>query len=164
MKKIPLTQGLFALVDDADFEAVSKFKWHAKRDRKQFYATRKIPKKSGGQKTVWLHGFLMPGIRVDHIDGDGLNNQRANFRDATLSQNSCNRGPNKNNTSGFKGVNWAKKVNKWHAKIMLTGRRYHLGYFNSAAEAARAYDAAALKLHGDFAYLNFPATPIQPKS
>lgn len=151
MKKIPLTQGLFAIVEDSDFESVDRFKWCAHRQARQTYAYRSV-----GQKTIFLHQFLMSGIpRVDHRDGNGLNNQRSNLRPATVSNNACNRGRPKNNTSGFKGVYWNKLAGKWHVKIQLDRKRKHIGYFDDPVEGAKAYDRAARELHGEFARPNF---------
>lgn len=151
MKKVPLTQGLFALVDDEDYNTISKFKWCAHRPRNVTYASARI-----GHKMVYLHRFLMPWIpRIDHYDGNGLNNQRSNLRSATRSENGCNRGRNKNNISGFKGVSWFKKTNQWRARIGLDGRDRLLGYFDDPTAAAKTYDKAARRLHGKFAHTNF---------
>lgn len=152
MKEIPLTRGLVALIDDEDYAAVSKFKWHAQWSRRTFYAKRR-----DGDKHVALHQILIPGVlQIDHRDGNGLNNQRSNLRSATAGENSRNRGPNKNNASGWKGVSWYKAGRKWRATIYVQGKNRLLGSFDDSVEAAKAYDAAARELHGQFARLNFP--------
>ena len=95
------------------------------------------------------HGYLPE--QIDHIDGNGLNNDIENLRAATNSQNGSNRGAQKNNTSGFKGVGWHKKAQKWQASITSDGKRRHLGLFDTPEAAHQAYTAAATKLHKEFA-------------
>lgn len=159
MKTIPLTQGQVAFVDDADYEAVSQFKWCAKKSRQNFYAHRRIPKPDGKGTTQSMHGFLMPGVpEIDHRDGDGLNNQRGNLRAATHQQNM--QGAQRKRvgaTSKFRGVCWNKESGKWVAQIQLYGKKIFLGYFKDEADAARAYDLAAREYYTDgFYQLNFP--------
>lgn len=103
-----------------------------------------------------LHTGAWPRAMIDHIDGDGSNNRIANLREATNAENMRNRGGNKNTTSQYCGVSWHRQTSKWLARIMLFGKRTHLGSFTDEIEAAKAYDVAALKLHGNFARLNFP--------
>ena len=155
MKRIPLTQGKFAIVDDEDFEYLSQFKWCASKNGNRYYAKR----------SIWENGrrFLLPmqnaimgvphGVIVDHIDQNGLNNTRHNLRVCTRAENNYNKGKQKNNTSGFKGVSRDRR--KWCAVIWMNRTRKHLGFFSTPEEAARAYDAAARELHGDFACTNF---------
>lgn len=155
MKTIPLTQGLVALVDDADFEAVNAFNWCADRRDRRWYASRKI---KGTNKQQYLHRFLLPeSPRVDHRDGDGLNNQRKNLRPATRSQNmqGFQRKP-RGTSSIYRGVTWSTKRNKWVAQIGFDGKGHFLGHFNVEADAARARDIASLKFFGKDAGLNFP--------
>ena len=99
---------------------------------------------------------IKPGFKgdVDHIDGNGLNNQHSNLRIATRSQNLANRGSQENNTSGYKGVCWNKKLQKWIAKICIKGETIHIGCFIDKFEAARAYNIAAGRLFGEYAKLN----------
>jgi hypothetical protein len=96
----------------------------------------------------------LTGTLVDHEDGNGLNNQRGNIRIASRSQNMFNRRLNKNNASGFKGVE--KCGNRWRARIRFDTRSFHIGLFREKETAARAYDDSALILFGEFAGLNFP--------
>jgi hypothetical protein len=104
-----------------------------------------------------MHRFIMGdpiGIEVDHKKhGDTLNNRRSNLRLATKSQNGCNRGKQRNNTSGHKGVCWDSAKGKWRAEIKAGGKKFHLGRFRDKAEAAEAYKNAATKLHGEFTHL-----------
>jgi hypothetical protein len=102
-----------------------------------------------------MHRLIMAapdGIGVDHINGDGLDNRRANLRLASQRDNSANMAVRASSATGFKGVSWKRRNRKWQAQI---GRTY-LGIFASAEEAARAYDHAAREAWGEFAHLNFP--------
>ncbi len=154
MKEIPLTQGYVALVDDEDYAYLSQFKWNAKKSPRSIYAKRKI-----NNRDVTLHRFILgisdPSIKIDHWDGDGLNNQRHNLRVANDQQNQRNRRLNLNSTSGFKGVTWRKDLKKWNAALEIKTKRLHLGYFDCPLEAACAYDMAAIKHFGEFAHCNF---------
>lgn len=154
--EIPLTQGQSALVDDADAAAVLAHKWYAQRCRQAFYAARNAHRPDGSRTVLKLHTFLTGWPLVDHINGNSLDNRRANLRPATNAENMRNRRRQRNNTSGFKGVSFHKAMGKWRAQISLEGRRRHLSYHATVDDAARAYDVAALDLHGEFATLNFP--------
>lgn len=154
MREIKLSQGKVALVSDRDYEELAQYKWHAHWDGWNWYAARNAPTVNGKRATIKMHQVLC-GEGSDHIDGNGLNNQRENLRPATRSQNMFNRRLNKNSDSGFKGVNRRKDRNKWVAYIKVNGKQQHLGYFDTAEEAGRAYDVAARELHGKFARLNF---------
>ncbi len=155
MKKILLTQGKFAFVDDANYEALLQFKWFAAKGHNTFYAERKSVRDANGKNaTILMHrailGDACNGLQVDHIDGNGLNNQRSNLRACTSAENQHNSSIRADNTSGFKGVYWNKRQGKWHARIKLNGKLHHLGYFSDQGEAAFARNAAAAQLHGDF--------------
>jgi len=151
-REIPLTQGFVALVDDEDYERVmAAGKWQASVDDQRVYARHKV-----GGRQVRLHAFLTGWPLTDHINGDGLDNRRSNLREATSAQNACNRRLSSYNTSGFKGVSWKADGDRWVARIKVHGTATHLGSFSTPQEAARAYDAAAIEMHGEFARLNFP--------
>jgi hypothetical protein len=103
-------------------------------------------------RLAWLHLYgEWPTHQVDHIDGDRSKNSAANMRLATNSQNQANRGINKNNTSGYKGVYWHTGNRKWEASIMTDGKVYKLGMFANPEDASSAYIKAAARLHGEFA-------------
>jgi hypothetical protein len=97
-----------------------------------------------------------PPHDMDHINKIRADDRWDNLRPATTARNMWNIGPHKDNTSGYKGVIFERRNNKWYAQIMVISNRIHLGTYDTAEEAARAYDAAAIKYHGEFAYLNFP--------
>lgn len=161
MKTIPLTQGKVTLVDDDVYKWASKFKWYAGKSSsgKTFYAYRNSLTVLGKRHTVKLHREIMqplPGMEVDHINRDGLNNCGSNLRCITHSQNQLNKSLQPNNSSGFRGTSWIQRDQKWRASIHVSGKNFHLGDFNSKENAARAYDAAAINFHGEFAQLNFP--------
>lgn len=161
MREIELTKGFVAVVDDFDFDRVmSAGSWCASVTPRTVYALRGIPKPGGGRTTIRLHNFVTGWRFVDHINGNGLDNQRSNLRESDAVTNGCNVGPKSNNTSGFKGVTWDRRSRRWRAQIQSGGTNHYLGDFTEAAEAARAYDAKALELHGDFARTNFNAKDI----
>ncbi|MEE8382187.1 MAG: AP2 domain-containing protein [Thermodesulfobacteriota bacterium] len=156
MKEIKLTQGKVVIVDDEDFELLNKWKW---RFDYKGYAIRSVNFSDGTKGSLYMHRLLL-GIQKgdrrqsDHIDGNGLNNQKTNLRACSSSENLCNRGIPKNNTSGYKGVKWHKGEQKWAAAIKKNGKYISLGYYNDKKEAAKIYNEAAIEHHGDFAFLN----------
>ncbi len=158
MKEIPLTQGKVALVDDSDFETLSKLKWacsnNGNKNVDKFYASRRSL--VGGKKiTFYMHRVIMghPELDIDHIDGNCLNNQRSNLRICTRSQNMMNQSK-AHRWDHFKGVNWHKKAKKWRAYIKKDRKSIHLGHFDFSVDAAIAYNEAATRLFGEFASLN----------
>lgn len=162
MKEIPLTgkygHGRVALIDDADYALVSQYRWYARLINSKLYAytsSRCSPR--GTDRPTGMHELLTGYQLTDHKNGDGLDNQRGNLRAATIAQNVRNQGPHANNTSGFKGV--SRKRDKWVADIKAGDIVRKVGGFATAEDAARAYDAMAVDLHGEFARLNFPDDP-----
>ncbi len=162
MQEIPLTQNQVAIIDDEDYERVSKYKWCAQKivqKWRTFYYAKRAFKQDGKHTTIHLHRFLMnppPGMQVDHKNGNTLDNRRSNLRLATCAQNQRNRRKKGGGLWQYKGVNYVAERRKHLAVISKNGVRYRLGGFNTAEEAARAYDAKAKELFGEFAYLNFP--------
>jgi hypothetical protein len=154
MKLIRLTQGQFAKVDDEDYFIVSKFTWCAvkKHNKDTFYAY-------NGKHKMYLHRLILGldnNYETDHIDGNGLNNQRSNLRKATSAQNNYNRKKlDTPFTSIYKGVHFSKSRRKWIAMIKSGEHHLNLGGFEFEFDAASAYDDAAKQLFGEFAKLNF---------
>jgi len=161
MRTIPLRSGkypgLVALVDDADYELLIHYRWFPSKSNRpggypRFYAFTWI-----GRSPVRMHRLLADWPRVDHADGNGLNNQRSNLRPTTQAQNLANQRKRPGVTSQFKGVSWRSRPSPWRATITINGKQVALGSFTEEEAAARAYDAAALAAYGDYARLNFPA-------
>ncbi len=157
MKTIPLTKGKVALVDDADYEFLSQWKWCALQPAPPhgtYYAARR---EHGTRKHVYMHNVLLGVVGVDHKDRRGLNNCRDNLRACSSSLNNGNARMHRDNRSGYKGI-WFDgrgRVSKpWCASTQIGGKTYRLGYFATAKEAALAYDAKARELFGSFARTN----------
>lgn len=159
MKKIRLTQGKYALVDDEDFNYLNSFKWHSTKitkSAKTCYAVRN-QRQNGIKKNITMHRFLMNfpvGKQIDHKDGNGLNNQRENLRICNSSENHRNGKIRVDNTSGYKGVTWHKKNKKWQTGLTVLGKYIFIGMFDGKKEAAMAYNKEAKKLFKEFAKLN----------
>jgi HNH endonuclease len=159
MREIPLVNGGIALVDDEDYELVSKFKWNALgvRHGKTKYAIHKCWVKGENRSAgISMHRFIMnpdANTEVDHINHNGLDNRRVNLRMATRWQNACG-STRTDNKHGFRGVRTYN--GKYIARVVVLGKEYSGGTYLTAVEAARARDKLALKLHGEFAYTNFP--------
>lgn len=158
-KVIPLKQGTATLVDDADYARFAHWDWHLSAAG---YAVRWI-RQDGGLATRLLHREILeaqPGQLIDHRDGNPLNNCRANLRIVDRTQNNWNRRPNQG--CRYKGVSWHKQHGKWQVRIQANEQRRCLGLYNDPQHAAHVYDAASQILHGDYARLNFPDSPIDP--
>lgn len=160
-RTIPLTQGKVATIDVEDYERISVNRWFAKFHHGNWYAYRKVG--TGKGSVSFMHRVVLsaiPSIKIDHKDGDGLNNRRDNLRVATDSQNQFNAKRRKDNSSGFKGVQIycgnGQRTKQWKAQIRHHGHVIYLGKFDDPAEAARIYDSKAKELFGEFARLNFP--------
>jgi len=153
MMEIPLTQDKVALVDDDDFDELSKHKWSVDT---QGYPSRGIVTERGW-RPVRMHRFILGlsfGEPADHINRDRLDNRRSNLRRCTRQQNTFNRRPM--SKSGYKGAYSSPTLSGWRAQIMVNGKCLYLGSFRTPEDAARAYDTAARDHYGEFAYLNFP--------
>jgi hypothetical protein len=158
-RKIPLGEGRFTIVDPLIFYRLNKFNWAAKRNKNDFYAVRFIDEAGKFSKISSMHREIMgnpEGYLVDHRNNNALDNRMANLRPATRSQNACNKLKRRTDTtSKYRGVCWREDKRKWQAKIYYQKKEIFLGYFDSEIDAAKAYDAAALKHHREFARLNF---------
>lgn len=144
-----------ATVDADDRDLVAAYHWHAARRPNTVYVAHSKPRPARGM--LLLHRVVCaapPGVEVDHRDGNGLNNRRANLRLATSGQNKANSRKRGGTTSQYKGVSWFQRTGKWHAEIQAHGQRHYLGYFYEETEAAAAYDAAAIEIWGEFAQVN----------
>ena len=154
MKAIPLTQGLFALVDNSDYTFLMRWNWCASKHDNKFYAIRSQGSvKNKTRQYVYMHRVIAgaaKGQKVDHWDRCTLNNQRENLRLCSFRQNSANKNRQSNNKSGLKGVWWDKEKRKWTSQVL----HKFLGRFDTAEEAARAYDLNAKRTFGDFAATN----------
>jgi hypothetical protein len=151
VKRIPVTGGLYAYVDAADYEELSRHRWcwlscgYAGRYEKG--------------KRILMHRQIMnppKGKVVDHISRNRTDNTRANLRNVTQAENCRNRGKHHGTSSQYLGVFYHKPTRKWLASISIGGKRIHLGRFDDEVEAARAYDRAAVMYFGDLCVLNFP--------
>lgn len=145
-RAVPLTDGKYALVDEEDYERVMEYTWGY---TKSGY---------GHNSTLGrLHRFIMncpKGMVVDHINHDTLDNRKSNLRVCTQQQNLMNM-KCKGGTSNYKGVSWSNRYKKWLCQIKYNYGNKVIGKYTSEIEAARAYDEAAKKIQGRFAYLNF---------
>jgi hypothetical protein len=156
VREIPLPRGAVALVDDEDYPRLSQYRWHL-AGRDPLYAAR--DGKAGEAHIVYMHRDIArpgPGMTVDHIDANPLNNQRANLRVCTRTQNHANRRKTRG-SSQYKGVSWEQKRARWSASIRINRSQRHLGRYVCEREAALAYDAAARETFGAYARVNFPA-------
>lgn len=148
MKEISLTQGMIAIVDDEDYEELSKHKWHFMKVHAGYAA------RNNSYKIQYMHRLIASagdGMVVDHINGNTLDNRRCNLRVCSQSQNTKNKGIRKGKKT--KGVS-LRKSGRWSARIFSDGVSFHIGTFDTEEEAADAYKAESLRLHGEFSSLN----------
>ena len=164
MKLIPLSQNskknkgkYFAMVDDEDYDYLMQWNWRAFNATKDiFYAVRSFrDKRTKSNTTIKMHrlilGLTNPKILVDHINHDGLNNQRNNLRAVNHQQNNVNR----RSRGVYKYLGVSFQYNSWRGRVKFNGKSFHTPPFKSEEDAARARDILAKKLHGEFANLNF---------
>jgi hypothetical protein len=153
-KSIPLAQGKFALVDDEDFDYLNQWKWSYSDGYAVRTAYSKDPKKT---KRIKMHRVINntpDGMSTDHINGDTLYNLRSNLRTCNKSGNAINSKIRSDNLSGYRGVGWDAPRNKWRTQIAINGKHMFVGRFENKIDAAKAYNEAAIKYHGEFARIN----------
>lgn len=142
----------FALVDDSDFDYLNEYNWSVMLPYKSKYAGT-----FNNNKMILMHRLIMDApnvLEVDHIDHNGLNNQKSNLRICLHWQNISNRSMQYNNTLGFKGVSFDKNRKKWVVQIQSRGTKY-IKRFDDKYDAARHYDLKIGELCGEFANINF---------
>ena len=164
MKLIPLSQfgkkhkgKYFAKVDDEDYDFLMQWRWMINFSIRTKYAKRNTINNEGNKTLIAMQRIIMncpDNFMVDHIDRDGLNNQKSNLRLVTRIENGYNRTKNVDCVSKFKGVTFNKSANRWQVQIVANGKRYYCGVFKKELDAAKAYNEVALKYHGEFAVLN----------
>lgn len=154
MRAIELTRGFVVVVDDDDYERHAQYRWCF--DGR--YAVRRKRDTDGVSRKVYLHHEIMgkppTGMEIDHKNRNKLDCRRENLRLCTVAQNRQNGSLQSSNKSGYRGVHFSKHVRKWVAQITTNGKMRHLGIFKTAEAASRAYNTAAMNLHGEFANLN----------
>jgi len=155
-RRIPLTRGKYAIVDPDDYDGLSQYKWQAYKSRNTFYAARFGRRgKDSKRKCYPMHRDVMEiaeGKVCDHISGDGLDNRKANLREASCAENGWNSGKGRvRSRSRYKGLAWDRRFGKWEVRISVNGRRIYIGRFEDESAAARAYDCAAVAYHGRYA-------------
>ncbi|KKM72341.1 hypothetical protein LCGC14_1421440, partial [marine sediment metagenome] len=157
MKRIPLTQGMFAIVDDKNYEWLMQWKWFLHKGRNTNYA-RRHSRIRGKRGKVYMHRQILnasPGVLIDHKNDNGLDNREKNLRSCTPSQNIANSIGHKNGSSQFKGVSWSKNKRKWEAFIGYKNKKINLGVYSKEEDAAKAYDKKAKEIYGEFARANY---------
>jgi len=157
MKEIELSQGKVAMVDDEDYDLLSKMNWVAHKERNSWYAWGYEKVAIRNYKRPKMHRVIMnapDGVAVDHIDGNGLNNQKSNLRFCTNQENLRNSTKRKGCSSKFKGVSYHKQNDRWRATITIDKRQISLGCYGCEIDAALAYNRKAAELFGEFANLN----------
>jgi hypothetical protein len=157
MREIKLTQGQVALVDDEDYDYLMQWKWRVRKQGNNFYARTYTPMVDWHRKELAMHRIIMntpPTLEVDHIDHNGLNNQKSNLRNCTEKQNKQNK-KSFGLTSIYLGVSFNKNAKKFQAMIKIDGKGIYGGSWDDEEDAAKSYDVLARQYFGEFANLNF---------
>jgi len=156
-----MAQPRYAKVEPADYERLRGYEWLCNKGGNSFYAYRRVATGKGKKEALkYMHQEVIKvgdGMVVDHINHDGMDNRSGNLRAASHSENMYHRKKRSGTKhSKYKGICWRKKNRKWQVQITFEKKRIYLGSFRNEIDAARAYDRAAMKYHGEFASLNFP--------
>jgi len=147
--KITLSKGLFAIIDEEDFERVNKFKWHAEKPHNTYYALRQIRIPNGKKRKIYMRRFILgftDTSSIDHINRNGLDNRRVNLAPCTVRQNSMNR---RDRNGSYPGITWKEWLGKWEAHIMVGGKTIYLGISKNARDAHQLYLNALKKYTND---------------
>lgn len=159
---IPLTQGRWTLIEMADFPLVKDYNWFYRKDGG--YACRNRLASEGPKGTlIRVHQVICPcdpGFEPDHQNGDGLDNRRSNLRPSTHNQNSKNQKMRNTNTSGFKGIHWIGRANRWCAQITVDGVNHYLGIYKEITDAIAARKEAEAKYFGEFSRKDLNAAVV----
>lgn len=151
---VPLTRGLYSIVDANDYDWLMQKKWSARPGRYTHYAHTGISN-DGGVRLLGMHRLILgitdPQFVADHINGNGLDNRRGNLRVATATENSWNTRRRSNNTSGHRGIYFNKFQNKWIGRIKANGKNVLVAKCDTIEEAIPLYNNALLELRGEFA-------------
>jgi len=156
-KEIQLTKGQFAIVDDEMYDYLNQWKWFANNHNGKFYVVRNITVSNNKQNKIYMHRLILKpekNMVIDHLNGDGLDNRKCNLRICTHAENMRNSKISINNKSGYKGVSYQENRNNYRAQIKFNNKTINIGDFIDPIDAARAYNDAALKYHGEFANIN----------
>jgi hypothetical protein len=165
MPHIPLSNGGFCLVDEEDLEWLSKYRWRASSRGRNPYAITTV-RNGGWSKSVFMHKLILrqdDPYKVDHVNGNGLDNRRSNLRFCTTQQNSYNKRKIREGSHRYVGAVLRRRNGLWEAKLRAEKKVYYCGAWPTEIEAATARDRAALLMHGEFACLNFPGSEITPE-
>ena len=159
-RRIKLTRGYYALVDECDFERLNRHKWQVNVRNGRPRQAGRTERRNQKSRYLTMHRVIMNPPRhmiVDHINRNPLDNRRANLRLSTPQQNSWNRScPRNSKGSKYTGVSLDRDGQKWRVRIVIDGESRFLGYYDDEKAAAMAFDKAAWKHRGQFAFLNFP--------
>lgn len=156
--EIPLTKGYVAIVDPVDADLLD-LNWYAMESQSGRAYAQRYDYAFKPRRRIWMHRVILSrmigrepreGEEVDHINGHGIDNRRCNLRLSSHQQNMCNTKKQSNNKSGYKGVSWHKRSQKWTAQIHIDRKVTYLGVFDTPEEAHRIYVEAARKHYGEF--------------
>lgn len=144
-----------AYIDKQDAHLLTKYRWWVAKNKHVFYVKTEI-RENGKKRSIGIHQFILgfPSQPIDHKDGNGLNNRRKNLRACTPLQNTQNCRVQSNSTTGFKGVTFDKRDNKYHVRITVNKKQKSGGLYTDILRAAQKYNEMAIKYFGEFARLN----------